>query len=73
MYTRETAAFGATFGRLRCHLWAPSAPPLGRLRRPFGQQPPSAAVKEKKKIWGAPGAPNLFFLFLSPPPKAVVS
>ena len=39
---------------------APSAPPLGR---PFGQPPPSAAVKERKmeeKNWGACGAPNGF-------------
>ena len=41
------------------NLWAPPAPPLGRLRRPSGQPPPSAAVKEikKKKIWGDGGAP----------------
>ena len=37
-------AFGATFGRFRCNLWAPAAPPLGnlRLRRPR---------------WGGCGAP----------------
>ena len=50
---------------------APSAPPLVRLRRPFGKPPPLAAVKEwklnekKKKlgrherpIFGAPGPPR---------------
>ena len=31
---------------------APSASPLGRLWRPFGQPPPSVAVKEKEIIWG---------------------
>ena len=31
--------------RPRRNLWAPSAPPLGRLRHPFGKPPPSAAVK----------------------------
>ena len=37
----------------RRHLWAPSTPPLGRLRGTFGKPPPSAAVKEEeKKNWG---------------------
>ena len=57
-YTRElppSAVFPSPSGGV-----APSAPPLGCLRRPFGQPPPSAAVKEsKKKNWGAMGAPYL--------------
>ena len=56
IYSR-TPAFGGISLALRGV--APSAPPLGRLGRPFGQPPLSAAVKEKKN-WGAFGAPNGF-------------
>ena len=42
------------------HLWAPSAPPSGHPWRPFGQPPPSAAVKENKtKKFGAPLPPQI--------------
>ena len=70
--TREIPAFGGislalhgsgTFG---APVGAPSAPPLGHLRRPFGKPPPSAAVKEivirlgrhGRPIFGVPGAPR---------------
>ena len=35
--------------RPRRHLWAPLAPPLGCLRRPFDKPTPSAAVKDNMK------------------------
>ena len=51
----------------RRHLWAPSALPLGRLRRPIGKPPPSVAVKKNKfgappalLSWGYGGTPNVF-------------